>query len=97
VGGHNRVDDTGKPYHVGNYTLTKYLPEQIRLLFNLAIYTGLRKGELLALEWRDIDFDQDTISVTKSVTVVNGKPTIKRPKTRTSHRTVTIPHFLTER
>lgn len=97
VGGHNRVDDTGKPYHVGNYTLTKHLPEQIRLLFNLAIYTGLRKGELLALEWRDIDFDQDTISVTKSVTVVNGKPTIKRPKTRTSHRTVTIPHFLTER
>ena len=97
VRGHKRVDDTGKPYQVGDYTLSRYIPEQIRLLFNLAIYAGLRKGELLALEWDDIDFSQDTIRVTKSVAVANKEQVIKRPKTRTSHRVVTIPHFLTER
>lgn len=97
VRGHKRVDDTGKPYQVGDYTLSRYIPEQIRLLFNLAIYAGLRKGELLALEWDDIDFGQDTISLTKSVAVVNKEQIIKRPKTRTSHRVVTIPHFLAER
>ena len=47
VGGHTRIDDTGKAYTVGDYEITKNLQEQIKLLFNLAIYTGLRKGELL--------------------------------------------------
>lgn len=57
----------------------------------------MRKGELLALEWSDIDFDADTISITKAVSVVNGKQITKAPKTKTSRRTVSIPHFLTQR
>jgi len=97
VGGHERVDDTGKKYRVGDYELTKEIPEQIKVLFNLAIYTGLRKGEILALQWNDIDFQCDQISVTKAVTIVNGEQRIKVPKTRTSHRKVSIPHFLTQR
>lgn len=44
VGGHTRIDDTGTPYTVGDYEITKNMQEQIKLLFNLAIYTGLRKG-----------------------------------------------------
>lgn len=95
--GHKRVDDTGKPYKVGDYTTQKEIPEQIRVLFNLAIYAGLRKGELLALEWSDIDFDADTVSVTKAVTVVDNQQTTKPPKTKTSRRVVSIPHFLTQR
>lgn len=95
--GHKRVDDTGKPYKVGDYTTEKEIPEQIRVLFNLAIYGGLRKGELLALEWSDIDFNADTVSVTKAVTVVDGQQVTKAPKTKTSWRVVSIPHFLTQR
>ena len=34
---------------------------------------GLRKGELLALEWSDIDFDKDEITVSKAMSVVEGK------------------------
>lgn len=49
VGGHKRVDDTGIPYTVGDYEIEKSIPEQIKVMFYLAIYTGLRKGELLAL------------------------------------------------
>lgn len=97
VKGHKRTDDTGKAYAVGDYETKKEIPEQIRILFNLAIYGGLRKGELLALEWSDIDFEADTVSITKAVTVVAGKQTTKPPKTKTSFRTVSIPHSLTQR
>lgn len=95
--GHKRTDDTGIDYTVGDYERTKEVPEQIRVLFNLAIYGGLRKGELLALEWSDIDFDNDTVSITKAVSVVAGQQITKEPKTKTSRRTVSIPHFLTQR
>lgn len=95
--GHKRFDDTGKEYTVGGYESTREIPEQLRVLFILAIYAGLRKGELLALEWSDIDFQADTISVTKSVSVVAGQQITKAPKTKTSRRVVSIPHFLTLR
>lgn len=60
----------------------------------MAIYTGMRKGELLALTWKDIDFDKSTVFVTKSVSVVHGKVLIKAPKTKNSIRVVSIPHAL---
>ena len=95
--GHQRTDDTGMEYTVGDYESTREIPEQIQVLFNLAIYAGLRKGELLALEWSDIDFDHDTVTVSKAVSVVAGEQITKEPKTKTSRRTVSIPHFLTQR
>lgn len=95
--GHKRIDDTGIEYTVGDYERTKEVPEQIRVLFNLAIYGGLRKGELLALEWSDINFDNDTVTISKAVSVVAGQQITKEPKTKTSRRTVSIPHFLTQR
>lgn len=95
--GHKRTDDTGKDYTVGDYERTKEVPEQLRVLFNLAIYGGLRKGELLALEWSDIDFVNDTVTISKAVSVVAGQQITKEPKTKTSRRTVSIPHFLTQR
>lgn len=95
--GHKRIDDTGREYTVGDYEITKEVPEQFRVLFNLAIFSGLRKGVLLALKWSDVDFDTDQIHVTRSVSVVNGQPICKAPKTRNSIRSVTIPHFLSIR
>lgn len=95
--GHRRIDDTGKEYTVDDYETTRAVPEQLRVLFNLAIYAGLRKGELLALEWSDIDFDKDEVTVSKSVSVVEGKQITKEPKTKSSRRAVSIPHFLPQR
>lgn len=97
IKGHSRKDDTGKPYEVGDYTTERMIPEQLRVLFNLAIYTGLRKGELLALQWPDIDFQEDFVQVTKSVTYVDGKQIIKVPKSKKSFRKVSIPHSLSLR
>ena len=93
--GHTRTDDTGKQYTVGNYESTKELPLQIKVLFTLAIYTGLRKGELLALSWDDVDFENNTVAVTKAAAVVGGKQIVKVPKTRNSYRIVSIPKRMT--
>lgn len=41
-------------------------PIQDRVFFTLAIYTGMRRGELLGLEWSDIDFDTGVISVRRT-------------------------------
>lgn len=95
--GHKRIDDTGMEYMVEDYESTRELPAQMKVLFYLALYGGLRKGELLALEWSDIDFEKDTVSVSKSVAIVNHQQIVKSPKTKNSHRKVTIPHFLTLR
>lgn len=97
ISGHQRVDDTGIPYTVGDYELHKEIPEQIRILFNLAIYTGLRKGEILALKFSDVNPDLDIISISKAATVVNGVQICKQPKTKMSVRSITIPHSLTLR
>ena len=94
ISAHKRIDDTGKEYSVGDYSIKKEIPLQLRILLELAIYSGCRKAELLALTWSDIDFLSDTISISKAVTVVDGKPIIKAPKTKSSFRKVSIPHSL---
>ena len=53
-------------------------------------YTGLRKGELLGLEWSDIDLDNKVISVQHDLVMANGKYRIQSPKTRKSIRKITI-------
>lgn len=94
ISAHKRIDDTGKEYSVGDYSIKKEIPLQLRILLELAIYSGCRKAELLALSWSDINFTADTISISKAVTVVDGKPIIKAPKTKSSYRKVSIPHSL---
>ena len=55
-----------------------------------ALMSGMRKGEILALQWKDIDFDKNTISVTKSVYHESNVPKIKEPKTQAGWRTVPL-------
>ena len=54
------------------------------------LYTGLRKGEALALTGSDIDMESRTITVSKSVYFESNKPRIKSPKTEAGYRTVPI-------
>lgn len=57
----------------------------------LGVTTGLRLGELLALEWSDIDLKEGCISVDKSVYRLNGETKVKlTPKTKTSVRIVPL-------
>ena len=60
-------------------------------MFYLELVSGLRKGELVALLWNDLDPESRTISVSKQAAVRNGEIAISRPKTETSVRRISIP------
>lgn len=62
-------------------------------LFKTLYYCGLRKGEAKALNWNDIDFNNMTISINKTLSenVCGQKYVITSPKTKTSNRVLPIP------
>ena len=63
-------------------------------MFYLELVSGLRKGELVALLWSDLDVQNKTISVSKQyIKNPNGELTLSRPKTETSVRKVSIPQM----
>src|SRR5207249_7749357 len=61
-------------------------------LWLLALSTGLRRGELLALRWTDIDFEREELRVTKALQRIKGKgiATVET-KTPRGRRTVVLP------
>ena len=61
-------------------------------MFYLELISGLRKGELVALQWSDLDIENKTISVSKQAGRNSaGEPDITRPKTENSIRKISIP------
>lgn len=60
-------------------------------MFYLELTSGLRKGELLALLWSDLDVERNSISVAKSVSRREGELEVTPPKTRHSIRNIVIP------
>ena len=61
-------------------------------LYALAITTGMRRGELLALKWSDIDMEAGTVRVEKSLRQVDRYRFVREaPKTERSRRVLTIP------
>ena len=75
--------------------------EFYEVLFLTALYSGLRRGELLALTWNDIDFTNKTINVNKTIYRYREskgvyKNIIQAPKTKNSKRLVDIPQKLVD-
>ncbi|HEL2730566.1 TPA: tyrosine-type recombinase/integrase [Streptococcus suis] len=72
--------------------LTLFEPEEynIKLLFTVLFFTGLRLGEALALTWQDIDFSSNTIHITKSIYVNKGISHISTTKTKAGTRRIII-------
>ena len=92
---HQRVDDTGKPYLVNDYTEVHRVDTQYKVFYNLSVYCGFRKGETLAIHWDDIDFEKREISISKSVGKTETGVELKKPKTKTSIRKVSFPVQIT--
>lgn len=59
-------------------------------LLHTIAYTGLRRGEALALKWSDIDFEEKTLSVNRTTVYVDGKQVLQTPKTKASKRVIPI-------
>lgn len=61
----------------------------------LAIATGMKHGEMLALRWHDIDFQEGCLHVRHTVTRQGGYGFIEgEPKTRRSKRQIVLPDFV---
>lgn len=94
-----------------NSEFTK-LVNYIRLIFEirkigvlLSLFMGIRLGELCALQWRDVNFAEETISISKTMQrlkVMDSQSTAKTrividaPKSQNSMREIPIPSFLLE-
>ena len=63
-------------------------------IFSIFYYTGMRKGELQALEAQDIDLSNGIIRINKTFSGMGGKKLITPPKTSKSNREIYIPRFL---
>ena len=62
----------------------------------VAVTTGVRRGELLALRWSDIDLKAASLTVNQSLERIKGKFEFKSPKTKTSRRIITLPTITVE-
>lgn len=65
--------------------------KSIRPLAALALASGLRRGELLALRWKDLDLDAHRLTVARSLEQTKAGLRFKTPKTAHGRRTISIP------
>lgn len=60
-------------------------------IISVAVQTGMRRGEILGLRWKDIDLENKTVSIEQSLRRgVKGAPEFSDPKTEQSKRTIFI-------
>jgi integrase len=96
------VADTAKPprpaskeMHALSANETRKLLEaaggdRLEALYILAIHTGMRQGEMLALRWQDVDLENAVVSVRRTLTRSGGKVAFGEPKTNKSRRSIRL-------
>ena len=57
----------------------------------MAMGTGMRRSEVCALDWEDVDLDSREVDVRRRYLIVDGEPDMGQTKTRNSRRVVSIP------
>lgn len=87
----HRTAESGTAYNVGSYTREYRMPLQYRVYFTVAVYSGFRRGEMLALTWSKINFKERTITIDCAEAKTNSGLVIKSPKSEAGYRTVSLP------
>lgn len=73
----------------------KDAPTKYQAFFQIAIFAGLRRGELLGLDWADVDFDHFIITVQKNSQYTKRKGIYcEGPKTNAGYRVLKLPEIL---
>ena len=81
-----------KPRHAASKTDEERIKDSADLwLFPfIALYTGMRKGEIIGLQWGDIDFDRNVITVSRAAEHLGSRAHIKQTKTEAGVRTIVL-------
>ena len=77
-------------------TMAAAAGHRLSALYVLALYLGLRRGELLGLRWQDVDLDEAKLEVVHTLQRVGGALRLVPPKTEDSARTVPLPPVCVE-
>jgi len=64
--------------------------DRLEALYVLAIHTGLRQGELLGLKWDDVDLEDGSLQVRRTLTITKDGPIFTTPKTTVSRCSVKL-------
>jgi len=64
--------------------------DRLEALYVLAIPTGLRQGELLGLKWDDVDLEDGSLQVRRTLAITKSGPVFSFPKTTGSRRSVKL-------
>jgi integrase len=64
--------------------------DRLEALYTLAVHTGMRQGEMLALRWQDVDLENAVLSVRRTLTRSGGKVVFGEPKTKKSRRSIRL-------
>jgi integrase len=71
--------------------LAKLRGHRLRPIVAVALFGGLRRGELCGLQWRDLDLDTATLRVQRAVELTREGMKLKEPKTRRGRRVIALP------
>lgn len=92
------IFDKSEQKKIVSYCLTSNKNNYLGII--ICLYTGIRLGELLALKWSDIDFNNGTLKISRTVFTIsqNGQDYayINPPKTKNSNRLIPLPDSLLE-
>ncbi len=83
-----RVHKDGTPSKEFHHMVT--VPFQLKVFFQIALFCGMRRGEILALTWDEIDFEHRVITVEKSTAKTRSGQVTKSPKSETSYRKIAV-------
>ena len=99
---HRNVADMLDPPRKVAREMKVYAPEQARALleavrdtreeglYTLALFTGMREGELLGLRWRDVDLAAGQLTIQMALKNVNNQRWLGKPKTEAGRRTIVL-------
>lgn len=76
--------------------LTQAKEEGYYEMFLLEITTGMRKGELLGLKWKDLNFNTGELHISRQVVKAKSQMIVSPPKTKSSIRTIILPPDMVE-
>lgn len=90
---HKKTERKALSYDEAQQILTDMakLPEEEQVVLAMLLFTGMRRGELLAIRWCDVDLDHGMIHIRHSVNFKDGNtPELKEPKSKAGIRDVPI-------